>query len=355
MPNLFGNLFIAKYSASGQLIWARAQSSGGGSGECITADNSGHFYLGGYAKDLSFNNVTVPSRPGLQAYVYKFDTSGTALWVQTIGGYNGNGDVFNSVQPDNAGSVYVCGGYQDAPYVVFDGDSFFNNSGSVKMILARYTDNGQPVWMRTILQSCNIQDLAVCNEHLYFVCENGGYLDYYGDTLSPTVLNSPFLSLLKTDTTGDFICWTGLWSSTRSTLCANPEKSAVYFSTNPSDEIIMGTDTFDNPLNFYYSVVGKFSCDSVSTVGIAAFESEENELSLYPNPADCMINVSLRNKGTAIVKIGVYNLSGQLVSSEAFFRENEPLQLNVESIPPGMYMVRVQTEESIFTGRIIKY
>ena len=93
-------VFLIKYSSSGNLQWYRTWGSTGDDyGKFVVVDSEGNIYVTGYTN--SYGN-------GWQAFLLKFDNNGNLLWNVTWGGTNN--DYGYSVAVDVNGSVYVTGG-----------------------------------------------------------------------------------------------------------------------------------------------------------------------------------------------------------------------------------------------------
>lgn len=71
-------------------------------------------------------------------------------------------------------------------------------------------------------------------------------------------------------------------------------------------------------------------------------------VSIYPNPvADVVFFRS--NSGNPIQKVAVVDLSGRQILSETGVS-----QMNVNDLPKGMYILKLQTEEGVFSHKLIK-
>jgi len=86
-----------------------------------------------------------------------------------------------------------------------------------------------------------------------------------------------------------------------------------------------------------------------STAGI----SENNLLSfeMYPNPVSDVLNIQLPT-GTEKAEVGVFDISGRLVSSKTI--SSNDVSLDVQKFSKGIYIIRVTTNNKIGVQRFIK-
>ena len=83
--------------------------------------------------------------------------------------------------------------------------------------------------------------------------------------------------------------------------------------------------------------------DQAHTPGFGVEENGEAMISVYPNPAHDKLFVNAEN----IKNIDLYNISGQLVISST---ENE---INVSDLNPGMYFIRINCGDDVYTECVI--
>jgi len=83
-----------------------------------------------------------------------------------------------------------------------------------------------------------------------------------------------------------------------------------------------------------------------STVGIEDLNSDE--LNIYPNPANDIINISLSNNQEKIQKIQISNVLGQVVFNSI---DNEK-SINVSNFNKGLYYVTVTTSDKVISKKI---
>lgn len=88
------------------------------------------------------------------------------------------------------------------------------------------------------------------------------------------------------------------------------------------------------------------------TTDVGVQDYLEHNLTLCPNPATDMVNVSIGDASLQITGVEVYNVYGQLVNTIAF-TEN-PLRISVNGLTNGMYFVRITTDSGVVTKSFVK-
>ncbi len=175
------DLFLAKYSPSGSLLWIAPTSQDGGdgynAGNGVDVDDNGNVYMTGSVRGIGNATFYSATPTGTKITVYteqnaiflaKYTSSGTLLWVQTgmsgcpyyldcpIIGY---GVAVNSA----AGSVYIAGVTQlDTTFSSADGTSHvIPGSRAWHMALAKYDTSGNFQWAELNSASPNSMGNAV--------------------------------------------------------------------------------------------------------------------------------------------------------------------------------------------------
>ena len=89
----------------------------------------------------------------------------------------------------------------------------------------------------------------------------------------------------------------------------------------------------------------------LSTSSNVEFVENTVEIKMYPNPATEMVTISSEQQ---IERVDLISISGQLaVSSRQSAVGSQLVQLNVGDLKPGVYLVRIHTEQTIQTKRLI--
>ena len=158
-PALFDNItiachasdvFVAKYNASGALLWAKV--AGGellDQGNAIATDANGNSYVAGAIQTnglyptVSFDNIILTGHGDYDWFIAKYDVSGNVVWAKSAG--SNLGDIARGVTVDPFGNVYVCGLFSGT--MTADGVTV-TSSGLFDVFLAKYDENGTLLWLK---------------------------------------------------------------------------------------------------------------------------------------------------------------------------------------------------------------
>jgi len=100
------------------------------------------------------------------------------------------------------------------------------------------------------------------------------------------------------------------------------------------------------------------SCSGTSPVYSVAInectglsESKAEEISIYPNPATEMLNVTVSTTIKKPVRIAIYNTMGQVVYQSSKIKTNavSPLSIDISHLSAGTYTIRVTSENQVFS------
>lgn len=146
----FGDPFLAKFDKDGNVIWARKGTNALSSDAIISvaADQHGDVYATGHfiSDQITFGGISLtnPGSETQELFIVKYNSSGTVLWAERIGG---SGDeVGNALAVDNQGSVFLAGQFSSFSVLVGSKTLTNINSPNTDLFLAKYNSSGDVVW-----------------------------------------------------------------------------------------------------------------------------------------------------------------------------------------------------------------
>jgi hypothetical protein len=179
-----GAIYIAKSTADGSMLWARAMAetpgTSGTGGTAIAVDDQGNAYMTG-----TFSGANVDFAPGagisasqltsnagsLDVFVAKHDKDGNFIWAQRAGG--AGADIGTSIAVDPAGTVYAGGFFSGQPG--FFGSFFLPASGNGNSYIAELNPDG------SVLSAVASQDLSPnADREFGLAVDNHGCVDITG-------------------------------------------------------------------------------------------------------------------------------------------------------------------------------
>jgi hypothetical protein len=152
------DVFIAKYSQTGNVYWvSKMSSTGADSGAGIATDAAGNVYVNGtYTGPLTiynssgsaFSNV-LPQVGGSDAFLVKYDTNGNVIWAAYQGSTGTDGG--SCIGTDPNGNVYTVGYYTGTMNIYSSSNVSFSNTfaqinANQCVFIAKYSPNGQVLW-----------------------------------------------------------------------------------------------------------------------------------------------------------------------------------------------------------------
>ena len=203
-------VFIVKYDASGNVIWAK---SGGGSGmdvsKSINIDDDGNVYVTGFfeSPSISFDGMVL-TRAGLcDIFVTKFDSFGNALWISGASG-SSYMDIASGIGIDTTGNVFIAGSYFGN--LIFGTDTLTSTiSGSTDIFVVKYNASGNFQWAKSAgghkADSCKSM-CADVNGNVFITGKfKSDYIDFGGHWVLNAHENTDDIFIVKYDCTGNVV------------------------------------------------------------------------------------------------------------------------------------------------------
>jgi hypothetical protein len=297
--NNSNDAFIAKYTNNGEFIWAKSFGStntGIERGNAITVDNQNNVYATGSFSGLtdfdpSANTVNLSPIGTRSIYILKLTSNGDFDFVKTIGAPGT--ELVYDIAVDNVGSLYITGYYLSSMDCDPDAGTFTitANGGNNEIFLVSLSaSNGQFGWAKSI----------------------GGTNNDEGKRIA---IHEP---------------------SNRLTLVGQFQN---------------GSNVDFNPPNGYYlpfalnsgsaTYIINYSYTSLSNPDFAS----ENKIVVHPNPANDVIYIESIEPIDSFILL---DLTGKIITSEKSSKT-----LNVSNINPGIYLLKINSNNTTTTKKVV--
>jgi hypothetical protein len=349
------DIFVAKYDANGNFQWVRnAGSTGRDEGKSIKCDAAGNVYVCGmFEGTVDFWGQSYSAPNGyFDMFLAKFDASGNVIWVNNAGGdYD---DVGWGVTIDNAGMVYVAGEFN--AYAHF-GAIAIPTSGSADIFVACYNSAGNISWVKSAGGDLvdKARGIATDGTHLYITGQFGATANFGGISLSAADSSDVFMARL--DNSGTFNWATSVGGT-----------ADVYEELSYESGDAISADGFGNVyvtggiLNggiFGGTSVSAFDRTDVfvtrisqqADVGISNTESEGAVFSVFPNPANGIVTISLYEKSEQ-AQLSVLDVSGRTVQCRTM-KTPASATCDLSLFAKGIYFIEVKAGDKSSRKKII--
>lgn len=159
--------YIAKYNSFGALQWA-AQGNGAGAfhDASIAVDRAGNCWVAGsFARTVKLGDVVLTSQGGDDIFIARYSYYGILLWARRIGG--SGDDRALAVAADSSGGMVITGSFTSGATI---GGATHASAGGADLFVARYDTAGEPSWGMRAGGSGDDQGRGVCvarTGHIY--------------------------------------------------------------------------------------------------------------------------------------------------------------------------------------------
>ncbi len=87
-------------------------------------------------------------------------------------------------------------------------------------------------------------------------------------------------------------------------------------------------------------------------IALSINEQLSQKFNLFPNPATSIVNIT-NNENMSIKQIEIYDVAGKLINTQNFNKEAE-IQLNIEPLTSGTYLLHLHTNEGVAVKKLVK-
>lgn len=375
ISNGFQDSFFAKYDANGNYVWAYdlCDSNSAAYNPTIELDNTNNdiYISGAFTGTIDFDRglgtFYITDNNYSLRYVAKYDTSGGFIWAGSISAASGIN--ISDIHIDSTGSndILICGSFEGvADFDLSNGVFSVNPNNSYSVIyFAKYSSSGNLIWVRqtnsTGILGVGKGIITDYNGSVYLTGEFSGSTDFDpGAGISNLIANgsSRDIFFAKYDSSGNYI-WArgmgGLYTDAPNSITLDPFGSIYltgYFTNSMDADPDAGVAQL-NPAISQNIFIGKYAN---TLTGI--YEGEKGNTSslvVYPNPANEIITViNKENNPTFHSKIIIINSIGAIVYQKFFSISLQPLKININFLPPGLYCITSVEKTKTVSTKFVK-
>lgn len=364
------NIFLAKFNNDGDAIWAKTAGDEPGTyGNALAVDKQDNIYIVGEflgpGPQAHFDNITInSSNIGLitgTAFLAKYDSSGTAIWAQAIGGKRPvGGNDFGAIQgtlvtTDSSGNVLVGGNYQACAIIVgndiLEPGSYY--AGEYDIWFAKFSSGGDPVWAKKAGSPWQdyLRGISADNAgNVYITGEHGNVCIFDNDTAFIPATGPALIHM--------FVCKYGPDGTLRWLNSIGGEYNAIGLQviTDRTGAVIISGGFSAPALSFGTSTIhnggsnnGFIAKMSILT-GIGTVRRNNPDVEIYPNPASDKLFVRSAASG-AFTGYTLVNVLGRKMA-EGRMEASHVQSISLPSLPDGLYYLNLSGRDVFATKKI---
>lgn len=293
--------FVMKLDSTGAFVWARKIGTDINpmltrhNANAVVVDAAGDVYVtGGYMESVSFGSIQLTSTGLSDIYVTKLDGAGNFIWAKSVGTFF-DGEQGTRLTLDATGNLYVTGTYRGtADFDPGPGITNLSTNGATDVFVLKLTPAGSFLWAKGY----------------------GGPGDYE--------------QIQSIEVRGDDIYTVGRMVGT-----VNFNPNGYYYLTAGS-------------ANSYYPgfFIHKMSQNPASIRDVAGSLG----VSIYPNPAEDQITITLTEKGRSEATVSAFDMQGRMLLTETIHSTSS--QVDIRTLPAGNYILKVQSGDKYAVKKI---
>jgi hypothetical protein len=379
------NFFIVKYDTSGNLAWVKTTSNSASSKWVLcklASDNNNHLYVGsrGDNNSIVYDDSTITTSQGGNgdgySSIFKTDTAGNLLCSSLI---TAGGDDMNGMAVDASGKYVYLGGDLLEQMILNSTDTLYKGGSQFGPQEVPFIARWQPcagcdlpVTTNTPPTLCNGQSdtLTAGGGTTYSWSPSTGLSATTGSLViaSPTVTTTYEVNASTGSCIGSMQVVVNVIPSPNKPSFAQHNDTLVSSAQHDNqwyrNDTLLKDDTSQyliiNTLGWYWVAVtnevngcasASDSMNISSLTGVKQLSVNNNQLSIYPNPAS---NQLLVESGRLINEITITNLLGQTeLKSPSGDLGVTKQTIDVSGLPDGLYFIIVNTDTGTVTQKFV--
>jgi len=373
-----GNLFLARFSSGGQRLWCTYAGGDTLTGSCsLSGDIDGNLYWYGAtysATNIATPGTAQQSNAGNNdLFLMKYTASGQKLWGTY---YGGSGNDYGGAWGD-PGTLSISNNDEHKPAVYVTGYTQSNNNIKTSCtypaqykngFIARFDEAGQLVW--GAYYDAGINAITSGKDRDIYFCTFTNIHDLATPgALKENIDSGSYQSGLIARFTDDYIC-----PATNVSIVQHEDTLSIDLGFSAYVWYKNGNAVANNAGNeyllqaadsgaFYVTVQDSCGCfytsDTVqinSSAAIDTIRSGIADLNIYPNPAKTVFYINGTATSPRTINYTISNITGRQLRT-ASFKVNRGVihqAVDCDNLAPGMYYISLYTGKHIWVEKLIK-
>ena len=305
------DVFLIKTDSEGNAEWTKTFDGDDSHdvGHCVKQTSEGGYIITGYTY-----------RESSDLWLIKTDANGNIEWDNTYGDTELPEQGYSVIQ---SGDEYIITGFAKPEY---------ETSIQYDVWILKTDIDGNEIWNKTYgdIEDDRSYDIKPTLDNNFIIA---GFTDSYG-------AGNYDMWLLKIDNEGDT-----LWTKTIGDEYLNRARSVIQISDGSyviAGDKYAGLD--DGEYNYYLAKL-----DPEGDVEINEKIQTEDNFICYPNPTTGIFNLKASERP---LSVEITDVSGQIIYTSQI-QNFKTSQIDISNQPKGIYFIKIQTENRIYTDKII--
>jgi hypothetical protein len=338
------DMFIVKYDGSGNVLWANsAGGTGSDAGFGVAIDAGGNVLVTGvfYSPSITFGTIVLTNAGILDMFIVKYDATGNVLWAHSAGGTGWEEGL--GVATDVGGNVLVTG-FFGSPSITFGTTVLTNtNAGFKDIFVVKYDPAGSVLWANSTGGIGWDEGRSVATDVGGNVLVTGFFADSI--TFGTTVLTgvSMDIFIVKYAPAGN-VLWAnsaGGIGGVMGTSIATDAGGNVLVTGDFSSSITFGTTVLTSAGSGDVFIA---KLDNIT--GIAEENYSVEIVNIFPNPFSGSTTISFSLLQSQNISIKIFDVNGRLVAAVAdkmFEAGENEIVWNAGEVNAGIYFLRMES------------
>ncbi|MBN8702865.1 MAG: SBBP repeat-containing protein [Bacteroidetes bacterium] len=351
-----GTGFLAKFDSNGNKQWIKNAAY---QGNTLAIDNSSNVYIAGNSTTFSMGSldkidtIIVPTLGTAlmnDIYIAKFNSSGSALWAEVMGGTATDNPI--SIDVDATGNIALTGTFTGS--AMFGVNTFSSSVAATNAFVAKLSTNGSVLWATQVITAIGATIDEVLFDGSGNILFTGGMnsgSNIGGSYPSPNGSISP-LYLAKFDGSGSLTAYEhNVGFCYGRALAKNGSNFVLSGSLNGSN-CTFGSSTISTSGFNTTCFLASFNPSNM-TLSPSAISANDKpiELILAPNPTNGMMSLQFATSYSEGRSISVYNLVGEKLIDNISFDAH--VSLDLSSLSSSIYLLNIQEGDKSVSKRVV--